>query len=103
MRDDERFEVERSMDQLPHVAGASFATVGFRMAGNRKPSAEEFRARAAEHFEAACLSLETFPDTAEFAAIKRYVRRRIERETERIMQGQNGEIEKRYERYLDYG
>ncbi|MYB30120.1 MAG: hypothetical protein F4Y18_03690 [Cenarchaeum sp. SB0663_bin_5] len=103
MRDDERFEIVRAMDQLPHIAGASFATVWFRLGGNREPSKEEFRAKVVEHFQAACNALETFPDSDEFTPIKKYIRHRMKQEVEDITSGYNREIEKRYKRYLDYG
>ena len=43
MRNDERFEIERAFDLLPHVVGASWTAVWFRMQGNKKPTREEFR------------------------------------------------------------
>lgn len=91
------------MDQLPHVAGASFATVWFRLGGNKRPTKDEFHSKVVEYFQAACNALETFPDSAEFAPIKKYIRHRMEQETRDINSGHNGEIEKRYKRYLDYG
>ncbi len=36
MRNDERFEIERAFDLLPHVVGASWTAVWFRMQGIRK-------------------------------------------------------------------
>lgn len=103
MRDDERFEVVRALDQLPQVAGASFATIWFRLSGIRHPTRQEYRERAARHFEAACQALETFPDEERYAAIKKYVQGRLQREINDILSGENPEIEKRYDRYLDYG
>ena len=49
MRNDERFEVERAFDLLPHVVGASWASVWFRMKGIKKPSREEFREKTLEY------------------------------------------------------
>ena len=43
MRNDERFEIERAFDLLPHVVGASWTAVWFRMQGIKKPTREEFR------------------------------------------------------------
>ena len=36
MRNDERFEIQRAFDLLPHVVGASWTTVWFRMQGIRR-------------------------------------------------------------------
>ena len=33
MRNDERFEIQRAFDLLPHVVGASWATVGLEWKG----------------------------------------------------------------------
>lgn len=103
MRDDEKFEMVRAMDQLPYVAGASFATVWFRLNNNREPTKEEFYSKVIEYFQAACNALETFPDSDEFAPIKRYIQHRMKQEIGDIKSGLNREVEKRYERYLDYG
>ena len=43
MRNDERFEIQRAFDLLPHVVGASWTAVWFRMKGIKKPTREEFR------------------------------------------------------------
>lgn len=103
MRDDERFEISRALDLLPHVVGASFATVQFRLEGRRHPTAEEFRERCAMYFEAACVALDSFPNTIQFGQIRAYLHSRMEHELASIVGGDNKEIEKRYERYIDYG
>lgn len=104
MRDDERFEIERAFDLLPHVVGASWATLWFRLGGNRNPSAEEFREKVAEYFgmlDGLCGSLPR--DGGRFADATRFIQGRMDREIERIRGGLNDEIEKRYKRYVDYG
>ena len=103
MRDDEKYEVMRALDQLPYVAGASFATTWFRLGGHRRPTIQEYREKTALYFETACLALETFPDAERYAPIKEYIRGRLRREVARIVDGENPEIEKRYSRYVDFG
>ena len=51
MRNDERFEIQRAFDLLPHVVGASWATIWFRMQGIRKPMREEFREKTLEYLK----------------------------------------------------
>ena len=51
MRNDERFEIERAFDLLPHVVGSSWAAVWFRMKGIKKPSREEFREKTLEYLK----------------------------------------------------
>ncbi|RNJ76111.1 MAG: hypothetical protein EB828_03475 [Nitrosopumilus sp. D6] len=103
MRNDERYEIERAFDLLPHVVGASWASVWFRMTGAKKPSREEYRTKTLEFLKMIEPVFDSYPDTAEFAEICKYVKSRQDTEYERITAGDNGEIEKRYDRYVDYG
>ena len=50
MREDQRFEIDRALDLLPHVIGGSWAMVWFRMKGIRNPTKEEFRDKVIEFF-----------------------------------------------------
>jgi hypothetical protein len=103
MRDDERFEIERAFDLLPHVAGASWAVIWYRLNGIKKPSREEFRGKVLEYFELLNPLFESFSKSKELEDISKYVKLRRDSEIEKIMQGLNKEIEKRYDRYVDYG
>ena len=103
MRNDERFEVERAFDLLPHVIGASWASVWFRMKGIKKPSREEFREKTLEYLKKTEPVFEAYPDEEEFAPIRKYIDCRKNEEYEKIISGMNKEIEKRYDRYVDYG
>ncbi|MGQ0606319.1 MAG: hypothetical protein ACT4OD_05145 [Candidatus Nitrosotenuis sp.] len=103
MRDDERFEIERAYDVLPHVIGASWACVWFRTNGIKKPSEDEFRSKVVEFFGIIEKLGEVYPEEARFSEIKSYMNNRYKEELEKILQGKNTEIEKRYKRYVDYG
>ena len=103
MRNDERFEIERAFDLLPHVVGASWAAIWFRMKGIKKPSREEFREKTLEYLKKAEPAFESYPDDDEFVPIKKYIDFRKNEEYEKIISGMNKEIEKRYDRYVDYG
>ena len=103
MRNDERFEIERAFDLLPHVVGASWASVWFRMKGNKRPTREEFREKTIEFLKMMEPIFESYPNEKEFAAIRKYIDFRKNEEYEKIISGQNKEIEKRYDRYVDYG
>ena len=103
MRNDERFEIQRAFDLLPHVVGASWSVVWFRMKGIKKPTREEFREKTAEYL---CLIepvFESYPKDEEFAEINRYIEFRRNEEYTKIRTGKNKEIETRYDRYVDYG
>ncbi|MEO9310558.1 MAG: hypothetical protein ABI337_09760 [Nitrososphaera sp.] len=103
MRDDQRFEIERAYDLLPHVVGASWACVWFRLNQIRKPTREEFRQKTVEFLSALENLAEIYPNDIQFTDIKSYVRKRHTQEIEKILEGKNQEIEKRYTRYVDYG
>ena len=103
MRDDERFEIERAYDLLPHVIGASLACVWFRINGIKKPNEDEFRQKTVEFFSTLSGMESSYPDEEKFSEIRSYMKNRYKQEIEKIIQGKNPEIEKRYKRYVDYG
>ncbi|TBR24178.1 MAG: hypothetical protein EPO63_04430 [Candidatus Nitrosotenuis sp.] len=103
MRNDERFEIERAYDLLPHVIGASWACVWFRLNQIKKPTNEEFRQKVVEYFVTLEKLGEIYPDDESFSSINEYIKNRYKEEIEKISLGKNQEVEKRYTRYIDYG
>jgi hypothetical protein len=103
MREDLRFEIERAYDLLPHVVGASLACVWFRINQIKKPSKEEFRQKTTEYLAVLENLADSYPSEDQFADIKSYMKSRYRQEIEKILEGKNQEIEKRYARYVDYG
>ncbi len=103
MRDDQRFEIQRAFDLLPHVVGASWAVIWFRMKGMKNPSRKEYREKVIEYFNLLGDVFDSYPDEDEFKEIKNYIINRKKQEIEKILDGKNKEVEKRYDRYVDYG
>jgi hypothetical protein len=103
MRDDEKFEIIRALDLLPHIAGASWAMLWFRINGVKNPTKEEFREKTIEYFSKIQPLLKSFDNKKEFEEINQYMKNRFENEKKLIKNGDNNEVEKRYRRYLDYG
>ena len=103
MRNDERFEIQRAFDLLPHVVGASWTAVWFRMKGIKKPTRQEFRDKTIEYLQLVEPVFGIYPKEEEFAAINKYIEFRKNEEYEKIKSGENNEIETRYDRYVDYG
>ncbi|MDE1766985.1 MAG: hypothetical protein KGI27_12060 [Thaumarchaeota archaeon] len=103
MRDDEGFEIDRAFDLLPHVVGASWATIWFRMNRIQRPTAVEFRNKVAEYYKMLDPLVESYAKDEKLADMVRHVRMLYQKEMERILNGKNEEIEKRFKRYLDYG
>lgn len=73
MRNDERYEIQRAFDLMPHVIGASWASVEFRMKGIKKPTREEFREKTLEYLKMAEPVFDSYPQDEEFAAIRKYI------------------------------
>lgn len=103
MRDDQRFEIERAFDLLPHVVGASWTVIWYRLNEIKKPSREEFRKKVIEYFDLLNPLFDSFSDSSGFKEISRYIKERRNEEIEKIKNGKSKEIEKRYDRYIDYG
>jgi hypothetical protein len=103
MRNDERFEIERAFDLLPHVVGSSWAVIWFRMKGVKKPTRDEYREKTLEFLKKIEPIFDSYPKEEEFADICKYIDFRKNEEYEKILSGENKEIEKRYDRYVDYG
>lgn len=103
MRNDERFEIQRAFDLLPHVVGASWTAVWFRMNGIKKPTREEFREKTLEYLQLVEPVFNSYPNNKEFEEIVKYIEFRKNEEYSKIKSGENKEIETRYDRYVDYG
>ena len=103
MRNDERFEIQRAFDLLPHVVGSSWAAVWFRMKGIKKPTREEYREKTLEFLKKIEPVFESYPTEEEFSEIMKYIEFRKNEEYKKIKSGENKEVETRYDRYVDYG
>jgi len=103
MRNDERFEIQRAFDLLPHVVGCSWASIWFRMKGVKKPTREDFREKTIEYFKMTEPVFESYPKEEKFEEIQKYIDFRKNDEIQKIAGGLNPEVEKRYDRYVDYG
>ena len=104
MRNDERFEIQRAFDLLPHVVGASWTTVWFRMKGIKKPTRKEFREKTIEYLRLVEPVFDSYlKEEKEFTEICKYIEFRKNEEYKKIESGENKEIEVRYDRYVDYG
>lgn len=103
MRNDERFEIERAFDLLPHIIGSSWAVIWFRLNKIKKPTREEYREKVLEYLKMIDPLLESYPDDEQFSDIIKYIKFRREEEFRKILSGENPEVEKRYDRFVDYG
>jgi len=103
MSEEQRFEIVRAFDLLPHVAGASWTTLWFRLNNIRNPSREEYREKVVEYFNLLDSLFNSFPQNDEFKEINDFILKMKKLEIEKIISGKNKEIEIRHQRYIDYG
>ena len=103
MIDDQRFEIQSAFDLLPQVVGCSWATIWFRLNKIKNPTRVEFREKVIEYFKMLDPLLETYPKNENFKEITSYLNKRNAQELQKIRNGGNPEVEKRYDRYVDYG
>lgn len=102
MREDERFEIERALDLIPHVIGAGWATTWFRLNKIKGPTREEYRNKVVEYVKQIENLMDAFPKSDSFQEIESFAKKRFNEEIEKIIQGKNLEVEKRFDRYIDY-
>ncbi|MGI0082705.1 MAG: hypothetical protein ACREAF_05135 [Nitrosopumilaceae archaeon] len=103
MREDEGFEIDRAFDLIPHVIGSSWAVVWFRENKIKKPTREEYRNKVVEYVKMLDALVDSFPKSENFQEIAAFAEKRQKDEIEKILAGKNTEVEKRFERYVDYG
>ena len=103
MRDESRFEIERAFDLLPHVIGASWTVAWYRFNKIKNPSVIEFREKTIEYFEMLEPVFNSYKGMKDFDDLNDYIIKRREKTIVDIRNGDNIEIEKRYDRYIDYG
>ncbi len=102
MRNDERFEIERAFDLLPHIVGSSWAVIWFRLNKIKNPTREEYRKKVLEYLKMMEPVFESYKADNLIEIIK-YIESRKQEEYHKIISGTNVEVEKRYNRYIDYG
>ena len=69
----------------------------------KKPTREEFREKVTEYFKMLDPLVNVYDQNENFGEIIDYLKKRNAIELEKISAGKNPEVEKRYDRYIDYG
>jgi len=96
------FEIERLVEDLAKIYSTACATSWYRVNNISKPTIAEFRNKVIEfmkHFE---YTLSTFPHTNESEKFKTFAYILLNKESERVQNGENKEVEKRYKYFVDY-
>ena len=96
------FEIERLVEDLAKIYSTACATSWYKVTNISKPTIDEFRNKVIEfmkHFE---YTLSTFPHNNESENFKKYAMNLLVKEIERVLNGENKEVEKRYRYFVDY-
>ena len=96
------FEIERLVEDLAKIYSTACATSWYKVNNISNPTIAEFRNKVIEfmkHFE---YTLSSFPQNNESEKFKKYVYSLLKKEMERVQNGENKEVEKRYKYFVDY-
>ena len=102
MQEDDSFELDRAFDLIPHVIGSSWAVIWFRVNKIKKPTREEYRNRVAAYVKMLDSFIDSFPKSENFQEMVAFAKKRHQDEIEKILVGKNLEVEKRFDRYVEY-
>jgi hypothetical protein len=94
------FEIERLIEDLPKLYSCSCATSWFKVNSQRNPTRNEFRNKVVEFMNHIEYSLSTFPDTYESEKFKNHTRELLQKETKLVLNGDNKDVEKRYNYFV---
>ena len=95
------FEIERLIEDLAKLYSCSCATSWFKVENRWHPTKDEFRNKVVEfmhHFE---YTLSTFPDSPESEKFKKRTRELLQKESSLVLKGDNKEVEKRYNYFVN--
>jgi hypothetical protein len=94
------FEMERVIEELAKAYPAQCATTWFKITKNHKPSQEEYRKKVVEYMKIFEYLLATYPQSIETDHLKDLVKKNLEREIERVLRGDNKDVERRHKHYV---
>ena len=96
------FEVDRLAEDVAKIYASQLAVSWLKVNNNKKPSKEEFRDLVIEFMGQFDFSLSKFPDTEEGIKFKEYTNSLLKIEINKVREGKNKEVEKRYKYYAEY-
>ena len=95
------FEMDRVIEELAKAYPAQCATTWFKITKNNKPTKEEYRDKVVEYMKQFEYLLATYPQCRETDKLKEHVRKSVDNEIERVLQGNNNDVERRYKHYVE--
>lgn len=94
------FEMERVIEELAKSYPAQCATTWFKITKNHKPSEEEYRKKVVEYMKIFEYLLATYPQGPDTDKLKEIVKKCLAKEIERVLKGDNKDVERRYKHYV---
>ncbi len=95
------FEMNRVIEELAKAYPAQCATTWFKITKNHRPSKQEYRDKVVEYMKQFEYLLATYPQCLETDKLKELVRKSLDREIEKVRQGNNNDVERRYKHYVE--
>jgi hypothetical protein len=97
------FEIDRLVEDLAKLYSTACATSWFKIGGNMHPTREEFRDKVIEFMKQFEYTLASFPKTPAADQFREHARESLEKEIAKVLAGENKDVEKRYNYYVNYG
>lgn len=97
------FELDRVIEELAKNYAAPCTTTWFKVTNNKKPSNEEYRAKVIEfvkQFEQ--IMSEQLPNSQQTTSFLEYVKKQLQSQILLIRRGNNKEVERRFQYYVNY-
>ena len=95
------FEMERVIEELAKAYPAQCATTWFKITKNHKPTKEEYRDKVVEYMRQFEYLLATYPQCLETNKLEELVKKSLDNEIEKVLQGNNNDVERRYKHYVE--
>jgi len=95
------FEMDRVIEGLAKAYPAQCATTWFKITKNYKPTKEEYRDKVIEYMKQFEYLLATYPQCLETDKLKELVKKSLDNEIEKVLQGNNVDVERRYKHYVE--
>ena len=95
------FEMERVIEELAKSYPAQCATTWFKITKNHKPTKEEYRDKVVEYMRQFEYLLATYPQCLETDKLEELVKKSLDNEIEKVLQGNNNDVERRYKHYVE--
>ena len=95
------FEMERVIEELAKAYPAQCATTWFKITKNHKPTREEYRNKVVEYMKQFEYLLDTYLQSLETDKLKEPVKKSLDNEIEKVLQGYNNNVERLYKHYVE--